>query len=103
LKEVRSFYAERIISNVADADGPDGQSDGLIAFKEGSGVQASTKNLLQTELWENNNQDYIDRSDLPNINCQGNKIRCLKSLDVSTKQSGWGTSKNKSYKIEIDG
>jgi hypothetical protein len=95
------FEAHRIQSKVADADGPDGGNNVLIAYNnETDSIEGATGPLFKTETWENSKTDYIDQSDLPNINCQGNTIRCLKSLDLSTKQSGW-PPKTSSYNIEV--
>jgi hypothetical protein len=62
--------------HVADADGPDG----------GNNVS---------------NTDDIDQSDLPNLKCPGETIRCLISVDVSTEPKGWGTNPENSFKVEI--
>jgi hypothetical protein len=96
------FIAQRIASHVADADGPDGQGDGLIAYNDKQDkIKATTGPVMKKEHWDNNQIDYIDEVDLPDLKCPGDTIRCLNSVDFSTKPSGWGTNPGNSFKTEL--
>ena len=97
------FIAQRIASHVADADGPDGQGDGLIAYNDKQNeIKATTGPVMKRGHWDNNQMNYIDEVDLPNLKCPGDTIRCLKSVDFSTKPSGWGTNPGNSFKTDLE-
>ncbi|WP_436935749.1 hypothetical protein [Halovenus marina] len=104
------FEAHRTESHVADADGPNGEGNGFIAYHEEDGVQGVTGDVFESELWNDNplgfpdmNADYISKNDMPNIECPGNTVRCIVPIDVSTKENDWGTNPSQSFKISITG
>jgi len=96
------FEAHRTNSHVADADGPDGTGDGTTAFKQGTGVTGTDENMFTSETWNGNSADYTGQSDVPLNSCPGDSIRCIASLDLKTKQTGWGDNPGDSYEIIID-
>lgn len=96
-----SFESHREESYVANADGPDGGGNGLIAYNEVTGVEGTTPGVFESEYWDGSGSDYVSESDLPSISCPGDNSRCLVSIDVSTDQQGWSSASN-SFSISID-
>jgi len=100
--ESTHFEAHRIESNVANADEPDGKGDGTISYNDQKGLTGEQDLVFTTETWNGNTQNYVEQGDLPSISCPGDTTRCIASIDISTKQSGWGMRSEDSFKIEVN-
>ena len=96
------FEAHRTESNVAEGDGPDGEADGIIAYNDLTGVAGKQDFVFQSELWNGDAEDYVSEDDLPSISCPGDTIRCIASVDISTRQTDWGSQKDDSASVEVD-
>lgn len=83
------FEAVRTSTTVANADGQNGRSNGIVAYNEDSNsISGSTEGFLSNELADYNIRDYLDASDVKSkISCP--EDRCLASVDITTEDSGW--------------
>lgn len=99
IEDRNSFYAERIISNVINADGSDGGNNLLIAYDENLGITGMTGSLGNGVF--RNVPGSVSKGEIESKigGCSGTAIKCLKSVTVSTDQKGWPGSK--SYTIKI--
>jgi len=84
------------------ADGPDEEADGLIAYNDLSGVTGKQDSVFQSEPWNGDTKDYVTEDDLPDISCDGDIIRCVASVDISTKQTGWGSQAEDAASVEVE-
>lgn len=103
--EGQYFQAVRETSNVANADGPDGELNGIVAYHEEEGIKGGTIEL-GNEIW-NGQANYITQNSIENKiesegGCPGDTIRCVASIDIRTRQTGWGTQPQTSYEIKIE-
>lgn len=101
------FVAERQYADVSNADGSDGQADGLIAYDEvQQEIVGSTEGFLQGSLWNQDvENDMVTENDVINAledegGCPGDTVRCVAAVDISTKTSGWTSSTN-SFEINF--
>ena len=92
-----------ITSNVADADGSDGENNIIAAYNENKGITGKSLSL-GNERWKRGKSTYVSDSDLENAigSCSGESIRCVASIDIETDQSGWLNSYSSSYTVTVD-
>ena len=102
-----SFIANRQSLTVANADGQNGRSNGIVAYNEDSNsISGSTEGFLSSELVDYNVKDYLESSDVKSkISCP--EDRCLASVDVTTERSGWshygtGGFSPQVYSVSVD-
>ncbi|MFB6100928.1 MAG: hypothetical protein ABEK16_06695 [Candidatus Nanohalobium sp.] len=91
------FVAERNELTIADADGPDGDSDGYASARTsdpGNNINGFTQDFLGTETAGGSSSNYIGIGNVPTIDCPGDKRKCVASVGVKTIQDGWRTLSN---------
>ena len=104
--EGQYFHAVRETSNVGNADGSDGELNGVVAYHETHGVKGGTIGF-GNETWNGNRATYVTMSSIEDEirdvgGCPGDTVRCVASIDIRTAQSGWGTEPLDSYEISLD-
>ena len=94
-----NFEAIRNLSNTADADGPNGQGDGMIAYLQTTGITGKDPTAFKQEHWNGEQKDYVSQ-EAPFNSCPANTVRCIASIDISTEQKGWKTEPSESYRAD---
>lgn len=92
------FYAFREDSASVNPDGPTGRNNGIVAYNEDDGIVGSTQGFLGSELLDGIGTSYVDA---PSIDCPGDQYRCIATVDVQPKESGW-TSPGDSYQYDLN-
>ena len=72
----------------------------MIAYNDEKGITGKSSEVFTGETWDGNGEDYISQDDVNDISCD-DVIRCVASLDIKTKQSGWN-SKDENFEIVVD-
>jgi len=99
------FEAHRQASNVGNADGPDGELNGVVAYHETHGIKGGAIGF-GNETWDGERSTYVQRSDLEEEiesqgGCPGDTVRCVASIDIRTAESGWGGEPLDSYEVRL--
>lgn len=91
---------------MGNADGPDGELNGVVAYNEDEGIKGGTVEF-GSEIWNGQQDSYVTESSIEQEiegqgGCPGETIRCVASVDLRTVQSGWGIDSSNSYEVNIE-